>query len=250
MTNNINGIDVATNNNIYYSQKAVDELQNTIKRLQEENKRLQMLSCANCGEKYLSPDGAELYEKNVQLQKENEELKTYIQKMDKPEIKTIDSEIALKNIELQQENEKIKKQYNCYACGNCGGKEDYINLEKHHKGLRKQFDELAKRNNTLSLRIEEVEKENEELYRHCQICENFIDGIPCKPLRDMDYDLQKVINQRDKYIKTLEKIRKVAKNTCKSCTSECDCIIDNEPCKYYGFYNIRELIDEVLNDRD
>ena len=53
------------------------------------------------------------------LQEENEELKTYIQKMDKPEIKTIDSEIVLKNIELQQENEKIKKQYNCYACGNC-----------------------------------------------------------------------------------------------------------------------------------
>lgn len=40
MTNKINGIDVATNNNIYYSQKAVDELQNTIKRLQEENEKL------------------------------------------------------------------------------------------------------------------------------------------------------------------------------------------------------------------
>lgn len=64
---------------------------------------------------------------------------------------------------LQEENEKIKKQYNCYACGNCGGKEDYINLKKHHKGLRKQFDELVKRNNTLSLRIEELEKENENL---------------------------------------------------------------------------------------
>lgn len=50
-------------------------LQDKLKRLQEENKRLQMLSCANCGEKYLSPDGSELYEKNVQLQKENEELK-------------------------------------------------------------------------------------------------------------------------------------------------------------------------------
>ena len=50
---------------------------------------------------------------------------------------------------LQEENEKIKKQYNCYACGNCNGKEDYIHLEKHHKGLRKQFDELVKRNNTL-----------------------------------------------------------------------------------------------------
>ena len=64
---------------------------------------------------------------------------------------------------LEQENKKIKKQYNCYACGNCKGKEDYINLEKHHKGLRKQFDILVKRNNELSLRIEQLEQENKEL---------------------------------------------------------------------------------------
>lgn len=49
-----------------------------IKRLQEENKRLQMLSCANCGEKYLSPDGAELYEKNVQLKQALEEIREII----------------------------------------------------------------------------------------------------------------------------------------------------------------------------
>lgn len=42
--------------------------------------------------------------------------------------------------QLKAENERLKTQYNCYACGNCKGKEDYINLEKHHKGLRKQFD--------------------------------------------------------------------------------------------------------------
>ena len=40
----------------------------------------------------------------------------------------------------KQKNEKLQKQYNCYACGCCNGKEDYINLEKHHLGLRKQFD--------------------------------------------------------------------------------------------------------------
>lgn len=44
------------------------------------------------------------------------------------------------NCMLRIENEKLKTQYNCYACGNCKGKEDYINLEKHHIGLRKQFD--------------------------------------------------------------------------------------------------------------
>lgn len=42
--------------------------------------------------------------------------------------------------ELKAENAKLKTQYNCYACGNCKGKEDYINLERHHIGLRKQFD--------------------------------------------------------------------------------------------------------------
>ena len=42
--------------------------------------------------------------------------------------------------ELKAENERLKTQYNCYACGNCRGKEDYKNLEKHHLGLRKQFD--------------------------------------------------------------------------------------------------------------
>ena len=68
-------------------------------------------------------------------------------------------EWAEKYERLQAENEKLKTQYNCYACGNCRGTEDYINLEKHHKGLRKQFDELVKRNNTLSLRIEELKKE-------------------------------------------------------------------------------------------
>ena len=59
------------------------ELQNDIKRLQEENKRLQMLSCANCGEKYLSPDGAELYEKNVQLQKENKQMQERLNNCEK-----------------------------------------------------------------------------------------------------------------------------------------------------------------------
>lgn len=49
-----------------------------IKRLQEENKRLQMLSCANCGEKYLSPEGAELYDKMLDYKDALEEIKNYL----------------------------------------------------------------------------------------------------------------------------------------------------------------------------
>lgn len=174
MTNNINGIDVsdlvltATNNDVYYSQKAVDELQNNIKRLQEEN-------------------------------------------------------------------EKIKKQYNCYACGNCNGKEDYINLEKHHKGLRKQFDELVKRNNTLSLRIEELEKENEELKKKKD--EYY--------LKTLDYEAK-----ISYLIQALEEIREIAKfnqfyNPEKLLINGDIGQIQN--LKMTEIYN---KINEVLNDRD
>ena len=66
----IKGIDVsesvstATNNDVYYycSQKAVDELQNTIKRLQEENEGFKSLNDFNV-------------QKIEVLQEENEELK-------------------------------------------------------------------------------------------------------------------------------------------------------------------------------
>lgn len=56
-----------------------------------------------------------------------------------------------------------------------------------------------------------LKEENYQLQKDCQICENFIDFIPCKPIRDMDYDLQKVINQRDKYYQTLQEIKEIAK---------------------------------------
>jgi chromosome segregation ATPase len=113
MTKNINGTDVSEceffkqnrgfdcykgrncteTNDCYFKQ---------FKRLQEENKELK-----NKNNDLIE----EIASGNIDiaiLQKENEELKTYIQKMDKPEIKTIDSEIALKNIELQKENEELK----------------------------------------------------------------------------------------------------------------------------------------------
>lgn len=53
------------------------------------------------------------------LQAENDNLKDDI---DKQQL-YVDS--------LEQENERLKKQYNCYACDSCGGKEDYINMKRH-----------------------------------------------------------------------------------------------------------------------
>ena len=59
---------------------------------------------------------------------------------------------------------------------------------------------------------ERLKEENYQLLKDCQICENFIDFIPCKPIRDMDYDLQKVISQRDNYYQTLQEIKEIAEN--------------------------------------
>lgn len=140
---------------------------------------------------------------------------------------------------LKQENKKIKKQYNCYACGNCNGKEDYINLEKHHKGLRKQFDELVKRNNTLSLRIEEIENENEELKYE-------IDRQKDTILYLQNYDIcHKTLIE---YKQALEEIKKETHRL----FYELNPIYGYNNSNHFEFLAkfVMKKTDEVLNDRD
>lgn len=97
---------------------------------------------------------------------------------------------------------------------------------------------------------DKLKEENYQLQKDCQICENFIDFIPCKPIRDMDYDLQKVINQRDKYYKqtlddeiqinelmqenerlkqTLQEIKAIADEDCEFCDDIGGCM--NNECR-------------------
>lgn len=73
----INGIDVsesvltATNNDVYYSQKAVDELQNVIKRLQEENEGLKSLNDFNVQKiEVLKEENEKLYKALEEIRKE------------------------------------------------------------------------------------------------------------------------------------------------------------------------------------
>lgn len=104
----------------YYSDCYFKQL----KRLQEENKRLQMLSCANCGEKYLSPDGSELYEKNVQLQKENEELKNRLKTLDDEEFVYEVTEIEYNNFKKMNEYKQALEEIRSY-CDEQNLKADY-----------------------------------------------------------------------------------------------------------------------------
>ena len=110
----------------------------------------------------------------------------------------------------EQECEKLKKQYNCYACGTCNGKEDYRNLERHHIGLRKSFDELHKQLDQLKKELEqekawhktsdEISKVNSEytvklkqtLTEIKEIAEKHKATAHCCYLEDMTEILQKI----------------------------------------------------------
>lgn len=102
-------------------------------KLRQENKRLQMLSCVNCGEKYLSPDGSELYDKNVQLEKENKELKNRCEEwaletvkmqgaIDGKDFKIDKYKLTLKGIRkiIKTLITEMPEYYDCYFKDECG----------------------------------------------------------------------------------------------------------------------------------
>ena len=97
-------------------------------------------------------------EERNSLKAENERLKSQL-----------DFEVQKKEV-FETENERLKTQYNCYACGNCKGKEDYINLEKHHIGLRKQFDK----------KVQTLQEIKAIADARCNECKYGKDGITCK----------------------------------------------------------------------
>lgn len=95
------------------------------------------------------------------------------------------------NAELKAKNDRLKEE---------------VRTEKIYSS---QVEELEESLNYLKQENERLKEENYQLQKDCQICENFIDFIPCKPIRDMDYDLQKVINQRDNYYQALQEIKAI-----------------------------------------
>lgn len=126
----------------------------------------------------------------------------------------------------------------CKDNSNCYYKQ-LIKLKEENIKLNAIIDSYQPRLQALKDENERLKEENYQLQKDCQICENFIDFIPCKPIRDMDYDLQKVISQRDNYYQTLQEIKEIAErcNLCEECSGLDDCereCGDNvEPCSTY-----------------
>ncbi len=115
--------------------------------------------------------------------------------------------------ELKAENAELKAKIKKYAAINEQETKDYAELKAENQRLKKDKIGLHSEIKQLEQENAELKEENYQLQKDCQICENFIDFIPCKPIRDMDYDLQKVISQRDKYYQTLQEIKEICKNS-------------------------------------
>lgn len=148
---------------------------------------------------------SEMINRIAELAKENAELKALISQRDasvtaqtgiifelKAELQNF-KDMAIKGLD------EFKDVGGCWGCG--------LQLQ-----LNKDMEDIKQ----LKAENERLKEENYQLQKDCQICENFIDFIPCKPIRDMDYDLQKVISQRDNYYKTLQEIRDIASKTVKT----------------------------------
>lgn len=130
--------------------------------------------------------------------------------------------------ELKLENEKLKKQYNCYACDTCGGKEDYRNMRRHCE-------------NAITS-LHNVRAENEKLK----------EGIT--KLQDPRYQIAKVnegyYNRMIKYRQCLKEIKEIVKNCdngkCFSCEYNQEMA---ENCIDKLHNKILDKISEVLDDK-
>ena len=110
---------------------------------------------------------------------------------------------------LKQQCDELKKQYNCYACGTCNGKEDYRNLERHHIGLRKSFDELHKQLDQLKAENDELEKWKKEHLKDVE----FIEGNPVIDILNSMADNILLEQRNEKLKQTLTEIKEIAE-TC------------------------------------
>ena len=85
-------------------------------------------------------------------------------------------------------------------------------LREENEELRKELQESTVKNRNLKQECEELTKNNDEpRMRLCNECGEKDDyNIPCKMIRDLDYDLQKALEENERYRKALVEIEELA----------------------------------------
>ena len=69
----------------------------------------------------------------------------------------------------KQECEKLKKQYNCYACDTCNGKEDYIHLKEHCENAIKSLHNKQVELNQLKADNKQLKEELSKVYEDIKL---------------------------------------------------------------------------------
>lgn len=125
--------------------------------------------------------------------------------------------------QLKIRNEELKKQYNCYACDTCKGKEDYIRLKIHCENAIKalhnkqaEYDQLKAKNEELKEKVKKYGEINEQETK----------------------DYAELWKQHDKLKQTLQEIKEILLKT--STDSQEHCVNAKSV--------ILQKISEVLND--
>lgn len=174
------------------------------------------------------------------------------------------NQVVNQNKDLQAELNTVKQQYNCYSCGGCKGKEDYRNLEKHHLGLRKQFDIIIQENGKLKEKLNQYKK-YKFLFEQAREMKIKTDKWAQKCLsenEDLKDTIKKTVcqakcykhKQADKYKSALEEINilidKLDNLECDYGDFDCDncsSLEEKTVCTYKIHKLIKNKIDEVLN---
>lgn len=116
----------------------------------------------------------------------------------------------------EQECERLKKQYNCYACDTCKGKEDYINLKRHCENAIKSL-------HNKHAELDQLKAENDELKKWLPITTRLVDEFEnYEKIKGINYRIytQVFFKKFNKLKQTLTEIKEIAHKINDECELE------------------------------
>lgn len=172
------------------------------------------------------------------------------------ELYQIREQIAFRNDEIEVEKRRLKevnaklqetlrKQYKCYSCGTCNGKEDYINMQRHCENAIKAVQKLNGEIDGLNEKLKEVSKLAKENADANEFC-----------LQELEQKVETQDNTINNYREALTNILNcLIRNNYKKNSPICDTIWYETNCTLFdyiafkcGIENLQEYERDVLND--
>ena len=157
----------------------------------------------------------------------------------------------------EQECEELKKQYNCYACDTCKGKEDYINLKRHCENAIKalhnkqaEFDQLKATNENLKKAKIHIENNRKQKANKLMRIEKLITACSTGYTDEFIQELLVILHEpepasfENKYLQTLTEIKEIAEKSC--CTQATTTCEEYKNCTECGRIGDADTIQQIL----